>query len=66
MYSMIYIVVAQHRSAGVDEASKLTGFELSAELFTQDLRTAAREFCALFYQVELSEAQLGGILAGSQ
>ncbi|HEY2113389.1 MAG TPA: hypothetical protein VGH25_16875 [Dongiaceae bacterium] len=50
----------------MDEASKLTGFELSAELFTQDLRTAAREFCALFYQVELSEAQLGGILAGSQ
>ena len=34
--------------------------------FTQDLRTAAREFCALFYQVELSEAQLDGILAGSQ
>jgi iron complex transport system substrate-binding protein len=39
---------------------------LHPQLFTQDLRTAAREFCALFYQVELSEAQLDGILAGSQ
>jgi iron complex transport system substrate-binding protein len=39
---------------------------LHPQLFTQDLRTAAREFCALFYQVNLSEAQLDGILAGSQ
>jgi len=39
---------------------------LHPQLFTQDLRTAAREFCALFYQVKLSDAELDGILAGSQ
>jgi iron complex transport system substrate-binding protein len=39
---------------------------LHPQLFTKDLRTAAREFCALFYQAELSEAQLDGILTGSQ
>ncbi len=38
---------------------------LHPQLFTQDLRTAAREFCALFYQAELSEAQLDGILGQS-
>ena len=38
---------------------------LHPQLFTQDLRAAAREFCALFYQAELSEAQLDGILGQS-
>ena len=39
---------------------------LYPEKFPEDIRTTAREFIRLFYQAEVSDAQLDRILAGAQ
>jgi iron complex transport system substrate-binding protein len=39
---------------------------LYPEKFPEDIRAVAREFCKLFYQVDVSDGQLDRILAGAQ
>jgi iron complex transport system substrate-binding protein len=39
---------------------------LYPEKFTEDIRTSARAFVRLFYQIDLSDEQLDRILAGAQ